>query len=253
MRLAVALAAAFAILTVAVAAHALRPVDRFALDHLQPFQSDNVAGRIAPAQPQRIIRPILDGQRSLAESVAGLLFAPADSLSALLLAAGAAAVLRRRGLPWRLAGVWIGAVVAGLAVEGAGKLTVPQIPFGPPSTILGVTIDGTYPSGHTIRSVLLAAMVAALWPRMEVRAVAAVWVVYVTLLLELGGLHLPSEIAGGFLVAGALACAAVALQSGGHGALQATAAPHLHQAAGAPDGRGGRPRADRGGEQPEGG
>ena len=97
MRLAAALGSAFAILTVAVAAHALRPVDRFAVDHLQPFRSDNVAGTIAPSKPERAIRPILDGERSPAESVAALLFAPADSGSALLLAACAAVVLRRRG------------------------------------------------------------------------------------------------------------------------------------------------------------
>jgi membrane-associated phospholipid phosphatase len=251
MRLAAALAAAFAILTLAVAAHALRPVDRYALDHLQPFQTENAAGTIAPAEPERAIEQILHGQRSLAQSAAALLFAPADSLSALVLTACAALVLLRRGRPWRVAGVWVGAVVVGLAVEGAGKLVIPQIAFGPPTTILGVTIEGTYPSGHTIRSVILAAMIASLWPRTRVPAVA--WVVYVTGLLELGGLHVPSDIAGGFLVGGALACAAVALQSGGHAALQATGSPDLPPAHRTAAGGGGRPGADRREKQPEAG
>lgn len=251
MRCAAALAAAFAILTLAVAAHALRPVDRYALDHLQPFRSASVADTIAPSEPGHAIRPILRGERSLLQSVAAIAFAPADSLSVLVLAAGAAVVLRRRGRRWRVAGVWLGAVVVGLAIEGSGKLIVPQIPFAPTSTILGVTIEGTYPSGHTIRSVVLAAMIAGLWPR--TRILAAGWVVFVTAVLELGGLHVPSDIGGGFLVGGALACAALALQSGGHAALQAPRPPHLRPAAGAADGRTRRPGADRGEEQPEAG
>ena len=70
-----------------------------------------------------------------------------------------------------------------------------------------MTLNGSYPSGHTIRSVILAAMAATLWPRMRPWLIA--WVALVTSLLELGGLHVPSDIAGGFLAGGALACAAV--------------------------------------------
>ena len=124
--------------------------------------------------------------------------------------------------------------------------------FGqPPSTALGVTIDGTYPSGHTIRSVILAVMVAALWPR--TRVLAAGWVVFVATVLELGALHVPSDIAGGMLAGGALACVAIAVQSGGHAALQASGPPHILPPAGAAEGRGRRPGADRGEEQPEAG
>lgn len=251
MRLASLLAAAFAALTIAVAAHALRPADRFAIDHLQPFTNDNVAGTIAPAQPQRALRPVIAGERSPAESAAAVAFAPADAASALVLAAGAALLLRRRGRSWAASGAWVAAVVVSLAVEGAGKLVVPQLAFTPPSTILGVEIAGTYPSGHTMRAVLVAAMAVVLWPRL--RPVAVLWVAYVTAVLELGGLHLPSDIAGGLLAGGALAAAAVALQSGGHAALQATRPSHLHPPAGPSAGRAGRPGADRGEEQPEAG
>ena len=251
MRRATILAGAFAILTIVVAAHALRPVDRYAIDHLQPFNADNVATTIAPALPQRALRPILAGDRSAAQTVAAIAFAPADSISALVLAAVAAAILVRRGRPWPEAGAWLGAVAAGLAVEGLGQLAVPQIQFSPPSTTFGVTLHNTYPSGHSMRAVIVAAMATALWPRLRLPAV--VWVVYVTAVLELGGLHVPTDIAGGLLAGGALACAAVALQSGGHAALQATRPPHLHPSAGPADGRSGRPGADRGEEQPEAG
>jgi membrane-associated phospholipid phosphatase len=251
MRRASILAAAFAILTIVVAAHGLRPADRYAIDHLQPFSPDNTAGTIAPALPQRALRPILAGDRSPAEAVAAIAFAPADSISALVLAAVAAAILLRRRRPRWVAGIWIGAVGVGLAVEGTGKLLVPQIQFSPPSTTLGITLHNTYPSGHSMRAVIVAAMVTALWPRARLLAIA--WVVYVTAVLELGGLHVPSDIAGGLLIGGAIVCAAVALQSGGHAALQAPRPSHVHPPAGAADGRAGRPGADRVEEQPEAG
>jgi len=41
------------------------------------------------------------------------------------------------------------ALLAGLAIEVAGKALVGQLRFGTSVTVLGVTIDGSYPSGHT--------------------------------------------------------------------------------------------------------
>jgi membrane-associated phospholipid phosphatase len=220
------------------------------MDHLQPFSPDSVATRMAPSEPQNAITPILHGERSLAMSLGALAFLPADTTSALLLALAAAVVLRRRGRPWRLAVVWVAAVAVGLAAEVAGKLVIPQMTIGPPSEVFGITIDGSYPSGHTTRSVIVAAMVAALWPRARLMAVA--WVVYVTCVLELGGLHVPSDIAGGFLLGGALACAALAydrdrtrtldprpvVQSGGRAPAKAPRPADLQAPPGAADGGG---------------
>lgn len=265
MRLALLLLALFAVLTGAVAADVLRPVDRYAVDHLMPFTDDNVAGTIAPSEPSDAIRPILQGERSAAESVAALVFAPADTVSALLLAAGATLLVRRRGRPWRAGAVWIAAVLAGLVVEVVGKIVIPQISYTPASVILGVTIGGTYPSGHTTRSVIVAAMAVWLWPRVLPLAIA--WVLYVATVLEVGGLHVPSDIAGGFLIGGALAAASVAygrdamraesplaaLQSARRALAQA---PRQADVPGPPrpaDGAGRRPGADRGQEQPEAG
>jgi membrane-associated phospholipid phosphatase len=263
MRLALALLAAFVVLTGLVAADALRPVDRYAIHHLMPYASDSVAGTIAPSEPESAIKPIVHGHRSLAQSIAALAFAPADSISALLLAAATTLILRRRGGPWRAGAVWIAAVLAGLAVEGAGKLLVPQIPFTYRSVVLGVNIDGTYPSGHTMRSVIVAGMVICLWPRL--RLLVAAWVVYVTAVLELGGLHVPSDIAGGYLIGGALAVAAltysrdamgagspiVALQSARRALAQAPRPAHVQGPPGPADRGARRPGADRGPEQPE--
>ncbi len=266
MRLALVLVAAFAVLTIAVAADGLRPVDRYAIDRLMPFTDDNVAGTIAPSEPWDAIRPILQGDRSVAESVAALAFAPADTVSALLLAGGATLLLvRRRRRPWRAGAVWIAGVLAGLVVEVAGKIVIPQISYTPASVVLGVRIGGTYPSGHTTRSVIVAAMVVWLWPR--VLPLAIIWVAYVASVLELGGLHVPSDIAGGFLIGGALAAAAAAygrdairagsplaaLQSARRALAQAPRQPDLPGPPRPADGAGRRPGADRGSEQPEAG
>jgi len=263
MRLALVLLAAFAVLTALVAADALRPVDRYAVHHLMPYGSDSVAGTIAPSEPENAIEPIARGHRSFVQSIAALAFAPADSVSALLLAAATTIIVRRRGGPWRAGTVWIAAVLAGLVVEGVGKLLVPQIHFTYRAVVLGVNIDGTYPSGHTMRSVIVAGMVISLWPRLRLLAVA--WVVYVTAVLELGGLHVPSDIAGGYLIGGALAVAAatysrdairagspiVALQSARRALAQAPRPADVQAPPRPADGGGRRPGADRRPEQPE--
>jgi membrane-associated phospholipid phosphatase len=263
MRLPLVLLAAFAVLAVAVAADGLRPVDRYAIHHLMPYADDSVAATIAPSEPWNAIRPIVRGHRSVAQSLGAIAFAPADSASALLLAAGATLLIRRRRGPWRAGAIWIAAVLAGLVVEVIGKLVIPQIQYTYSSVIFGVTISGTFPSGHTTRSVIVAAMAVTLWPRLLPLAVA--WVVYVTSVLELGGLHVPSDIAGGFLLGGALATTAIlygreairaespvaAIQSARRALAQAPRpadVPGPHRPA---DGGGRRPGADRGPEQPE--
>jgi len=263
MRLALVLLAAFVVLTGLVAAHALRPVDRYAMHHLMPYDSDSVAGTIAPSEPENAVEPIAHGHRSLAQSIAAVAFAPADSISALLLAATATVVIRRRRGPWRAGLVWIAALLAGLAVEGLGKLLIPQVKFTYASVVFGVKIEGTYPSGHTMRSVIVATMIVSLWPR--IRPLAIAWVVYVTAVLELGGLHVPSDIAGGYLIGGALAVAALtysrdairaespvaALQSARRALAKAPRPAHVPAAPRPAEGGARRPGADRGPEQPE--
>src|SRR5437763_5429845 len=143
MRLALVLLAAFVVLTGLVASYALRPVDRYAIDHLMPYASDSVAGTIAPSEPENAVKPIIHGNRSLAQTIAAVAFAPADSISALLLAAATTVVIRRRRGPWRAGAVWIAALLAGLAVEGVGKLIITQITFPYSSLLLGVKIEAT--------------------------------------------------------------------------------------------------------------
>lgn len=264
MRRAILLGAAFAVLTAAVQAGLLRPADRYAVHHLQPLGSSTLAQNVAPPEPVSALSAVVTGHRSAIASTCAIVFAPADTLAAVILVAGTGLALRRRGRS-RAGAAWMVALLAGLAIEVTGKALVAQIPFAPSSTVLGVTIDGSYPSGHAIRSVILAAMLASVWPR--ARPVVIAWVVVVTGLLELGGLHVPTDIAGGLLVGGGLACAAIAhgdhairamtpilpVQSGGHAPAQASRPADIQAPTGAAEGGGRRPGADRGTEQPEAG
>jgi membrane-associated phospholipid phosphatase len=56
--------------------------------------------------------------------------------------------------------------------------------------------DSSFPSGHSLRTVLVA---AALWPLLRGWAVA--WAVASIVLLQLAGWHTPTDIAGGVLLA----------------------------------------------------
>jgi hypothetical protein len=148
-------------------------------------------------------------------------------------------------------------------VEGLGKMLFPQIKFTYSSVVLGVKIVGTYPSGHTMRSVVVAIMITSLWPRLRPLAIA--WVLYITAVLELGGLHVPSDIAGGYLIGGALAVAALtysrdairaespiaALQSARRALAKAPRPAHVQASSRPAEGGARRPGADRGPEQPE--
>jgi membrane-associated phospholipid phosphatase len=256
MRRAVLLAAAFLVLTAAVQAGLLRSADRYAIHHLQPLADTSIALTVAPADPVNALQPIVRGERSFLVSAAALAFAPADTLSAIVLVAGASVLFVRRGRP-RAAVAWPAALAAALAIEGLGKLYVSQIQFAPVSIIFGVTVNGSYPSGHTTRSVLLAALATVLWPRARGWVIA--WVLFVTTVLELGGLHVPSDIAGGFLVGGGLACAAIAygggstravtpdpaVQSGGHAPAQASRPADVQAPPGPADAGSRGPGADR--------
>jgi membrane-associated phospholipid phosphatase len=264
MRHLILLEAAFMLLTAAVQTGVLRPADRYAVHHLQPLGSSTLQQNVAPPEPVSALCPVVTGHRSAIASACAIVFAPADTLAALAIVAGTGLALRRRGRS-RAGAAWMAALLAGLTIEVAGKALVGQTAFAPSSTVLGITIDGSYPSGHAIRSVILAAMLATVWPR--ARPVLIAWLVVVTGLLELGGLHVPSDIAGGLLVGAALAYAAIAygdrairaaapvlpVQSGGHAPAHASRPANVQAPTGAADGGGRRPGADRGAEQPEAG
>jgi membrane-associated phospholipid phosphatase len=60
--------------------------------------------------------------------------------------------------------------------------------------------ESSFPSGHTLRAVLLAATAGAVRP--GARLWLAAWAAAVLVLLEVDGVHVPTDIAGGLLLAG---------------------------------------------------
>jgi membrane-associated phospholipid phosphatase len=66
--------------------------------------------------------------------------------------------------------------------------------------------DQSYPSGHTLRTALVAATAWRLRPRLA--PLLALWLAAAAALLVAGGWHVPSDVAGGLLLAGFLVAAA---------------------------------------------
>ena len=180
---ALALALAFAALAGLVAAGALTGVDQWAVDHLMPGARFRPGG--AP--------PLSDGLVPLRHAHwDGALAAAADlvTLPASFLVALAITAWRSRVLAV--------ALLAAVGVEVLCKEVIvrPALHRG---ALHVAAFDSSYPSGHALRTVLVA---AALWPL--VRWAAVPWAAASFVLLEVAGWHTPSDIVGGVLL-GALA------------------------------------------------
>ena len=202
--LALVLAAAFAGLAVAVArSDTVYRADEWSVRHVMPGLDPY--GR--PPSPEQAIVPLRHtgiGGRKAVRAVADVWTLPASAgVSALLFAAGAFLLWRRDRRV--AAAVWVGAWLVGNAVELLCKHTLDRPPLYGYDTGRAIHVQGfdrSYPSGHTLRAVLLAALVTALWPRLRWWGLG--WAAVALLALLLAGFHAPTDIAGGILLAGLL-------------------------------------------------
>jgi membrane-associated phospholipid phosphatase len=191
---ALTLAAAYAALAVLVAAGALNGLDQWAVDHLMPGLGQ--AGR-KPSLAEAAVPLLQAGWSTALAAVANVVTLPAQALVASTLAAVCCLALWRRGR--RRAGIaWGVAWIAGNAVEVLCKSTLARPLLHAHGHAL-VAFQSSYPSGHTLRSVLLAAAVATVWP--FARRWTAAWAAASLVLLEVAGFHVPSDIVGGLLLA----------------------------------------------------
>lgn len=169
------LASTFATLAVLVATGATNGIDQWAIDHTMP--GAQFSGRKQSLGDALIpLRHV--HWHGAVHILAEIVTLPAAFLPSLLVLVA----LRKFAwlLPWAL----------GTAIEELCKLTLTR-PALYHHTLHLAAFDNAFPSGHTIRAVVI----AAAWPAARPWAVAAI------VLLELGGFHVPTDIAGGLLLA----------------------------------------------------
>ena len=175
------LAGAYAALAALFAVGAFRRFDQWAVDELMPgSEFRHVESGLAESiVPLRHLR--WDNGWAIAVNLVTL---PA----ALVVSVVLAALLSRR-----LAVVLLAAV----AVEVICKTVIdgPAL-FHDGSHI--AAFDSSFPSGHALRTVILAGAVAVAVPRL--RALAIAWAVASIVLLELAGWHTPTDLAGGVVL-----------------------------------------------------
>jgi membrane-associated phospholipid phosphatase len=193
-RAALAGAALFAVTAMLVAAGAFTWLDQYAVSHLMPW----LRGQHHPLVTiSSLTLPRVDG--SLGRALADLWTYPAAFVPSALLVLACAWRLRGRGhLDGAIA--WCALWLAGNAVELAGKLAVdrPALHRG------GVHVTGfdhSLPSGHTIRSLVVAGALACAW---RGGRLAYLWAAGVPFALVALGYHTPTDVLAGVFVAVAL-------------------------------------------------
>jgi membrane-associated phospholipid phosphatase len=178
-------------ITAAVAAGAFTWLDQFAVTHLMPWLRPRRHPAVTFAS---LALPNVHG-RPLAVA-AQLWTYPASVVPSAMLV-----LLSVRRLPRSAAVRWCVLWVAANAIEVAGKATVHR-PHLVKGHLHAVSFDQSLPSGHTLRSLLLAAVVAAGW---RGGGAAWAWAAGVLFALVLIGAHTPSDVLAGIAVAVALA------------------------------------------------
>lgn len=194
-------AAAFAALSVLVAAGALTRLDQWAIDHA--MVNVHRAGT-TPTLAEALVPLLHTDFGSPLQVVADAVTAPASLLLSLLIVGACCVTMRRRGRlrpAYALAAAWL----TGNAVEALCKATLARPALYGHGLHL-VAFDSSFPSGHTIRSILVAAALAATWP--AARLWGAAWAAASLGLLEADAIHTPSDIAGGLLLSVLLVAAA---------------------------------------------
>ncbi len=201
-------AAAFAVLAGLVASGATTGLDQWAVEHAMPLAG---VASSAPTTLEGIVPLFHAPFHPLAVGVTEIVILPGQAVFSLLLVLVAARQLWRRGRVETavcLTAAWFVAV----AVELVFRHTLTREPLYRDGVHL-VGFDSSWPSGHALRCALVAAALAAAWPCLRVPL--GIWLVAVVVLLELAGLHTPTDVAGGLLLATAAVAGAVALEGSG--------------------------------------
>jgi membrane-associated phospholipid phosphatase len=200
--------AAFAALAGLVASGATTGLDRWASEHAMPL-----AGR--PLPPPTFVQslvPLLDSPfHPFGVAVVQVVTLPGQVIVSLLLVAVASRRLWTHGRV-EAAVSWTAAWLLAVLVEVVFRHTLERSALYRHGVHL-TGFDMSWPSGHALRCALVAAVLAAAWPRLRVPL--AIWLAAAAVLLELAGFHTPTDVAGGLLLATGAGAGAVALEWSG--------------------------------------
>jgi membrane-associated phospholipid phosphatase len=190
-------AAALAAFTALVLAAAVTGIDNWAIDHvmpgLHPYSNVGIVTGTGLWRPFALDEPWW-------KKVLDVYTYPASFLVSGAMAVACCALLVRRGRPVA-AVVWLGVWLAANVAELVGKagLARPDVRWSNgPRPVHVLSFDHSYPSGHTARAVVLAALVAYVFPRL--RLAAAAWLLLVPAALVVAGDHTVSDVVGGMLL-----------------------------------------------------
>jgi membrane-associated phospholipid phosphatase len=198
--------ASFAAVATAVAFGGFTGIDQWSLDHAMPWLSPI-------ARPAGFASNFLPFTRNTpsTEIPAELWLFPASAPISALLVAGCCSYLWRRGQVVKTV-AWSAAWVVGNVVEVVGKDVIrrPALHLSWRGRIAQMpTFDDSFPSGHALRALLVAALLASVWPR--VRPAIALWLTMTLSLLVATNAHTPSDVFGGVLVGVTLALICIRL------------------------------------------
>src|SRR5579862_7337124 len=194
LRLNLAAAGAFAVVAVLVVSGALSGLDQYAVDH---WMVD-----VQPSAPSSALGAIQFYPRfgSALHTFFDFWTYPASPVFSTAVLAAACVVLYRRGAR-SAALAWPFAWVAANSIELLGKsvLERPSLHFGRAPLY---SFDNSFPSGHTVRALLVTVVLASLWRRVGIGAV--VWALVTLPMLVVNANHTPSDVLGGAVLATAL-------------------------------------------------
>ena len=200
-------AAAFGVLAGLVASGATTGLDQWAVDHAMPLAGTSTL----PSALESLV-PLLHAPfHPRGVAVAQIVTLPGQVVFSLLIVLAAAWRLWTRGR--REAAVCcVAAWVVAVAVEIVFRHTLTRPPLYR-NGVHVVAFDMSWPSGHAVRCALVAAALAAAWPRLRVPL--GIWLAAVVVLLELAGFHTPTDLVGGLLLATAAVAGAAVLERSG--------------------------------------
>ncbi|HZQ03258.1 MAG TPA: phosphatase PAP2 family protein [Gaiellaceae bacterium] len=189
---AAAAASAFALLATLVVTGELTGVDQYAVDHWMPEVEPGASSSSALGSIQLYPKP-----GSALHAFSNFWTYPASPICSTLLLLAGCLLLYRRGRR-SAAFAWPVVWVAANAVELLGKSALgrPPLHLGP-APLHG--FDSSFPSGHTVRAVLLTVVLASLWRRAAPAALG--WLVVALLVLVVNADHTPTDVGGGVLLA----------------------------------------------------